>query len=315
MNHAFYSSHITKALPVCVVLAMLSLACAAQSEPESNPSEHVPASHVVVIGVDGMSPDGIRQANTPNLDALITRGAHTFRARAVMPSSSSSNWASMIMGAGPERHGVTSNDWEPNDFILPAVCTGPGGIFPTIFSVVRAQRPDAEIGVFHDWDGFGRLLEQDAPDVLYDGDGPDDTVAHAASFIAEHRPLLTFIHLDHVDGAGHSEGHGSATYYAAVEDADRLIGEVVEALDAAGIVDETVIIVSSDHGGSGTGHGGITPDEMNIPWIVAGPSVQSGYEIARPVDTYDTAATVAYLLGVSAGDCWTARPVSTAFLP
>jgi hypothetical protein len=45
--------------------------------------------HVVVIGVDGMSPDGIRKASTPHIDALIKNGAHTFKAQAVMPSVSS----------------------------------------------------------------------------------------------------------------------------------------------------------------------------------------------------------------------------------
>ncbi|MCL4694254.1 MAG: nucleotide pyrophosphatase, partial [Candidatus Hydrogenedentes bacterium] len=33
--------------------------------------------HVVVVGVDGMSPAGIAAANTPHLDALMARGAFT----------------------------------------------------------------------------------------------------------------------------------------------------------------------------------------------------------------------------------------------
>ncbi len=296
--------------PLGVLLAALVVAsCGAQSDPAPEP-----AAHVVVIGVDGMSPDGIRNASTPNLDGLMERGAHSFRARAVMPSSSSSNWASMIMGAGPERHGVTSNSWERDDHILPPVCSGSAGTFPTMFSLVRDQVPDAVIGVFHDWGGFGRLVEPGVADVLYDGDGPDDTIDNAAAFIAEQRPLLTFVHLDHVDGAGHSEGHGSPAYYASVSNADSLIGRLVASLEDAGILEETTIIVSSDHGGDGTGHGGVTPGEMEIPWIIAGPGVRGGLEISTPIDTYDTAATVLHLLAVTTDDCWTARPVRTAFL-
>lgn len=71
--------------------------------------------HMVVIGVDGMSPNGIDKANTPNLDILIKSGAHSFKAQSVLPSSSSPNWASMIMGASPAEHGITSNDWERTD--------------------------------------------------------------------------------------------------------------------------------------------------------------------------------------------------------
>ncbi len=70
--------------------------------------------HVVVIGVDGLGPVGIEQASTPHMDALIAAGAHSFTARGVMPTSSAPNWASMIMGAGPEQHGIVSNPpWLP----------------------------------------------------------------------------------------------------------------------------------------------------------------------------------------------------------
>ncbi len=33
--------------------------------------------HVLVIGVDGLSPDGIRQSNTPTLDSLMQQGVAT----------------------------------------------------------------------------------------------------------------------------------------------------------------------------------------------------------------------------------------------
>ncbi len=303
--HALFRYKLAAPALLTAVALILS-SCDAQSSAERQ-------SHVLVIGVDGMSPDGIENANTPHLDRLIDRGAHSFRARSVMPSSSSSNWASMIMAAGPEQHGVTSNDWEPDDHILPPICAGSDGMFPTVFSAVRAQRPGGVIGVFHDWGGFGRLFERNVPDEVYDGDGPDDTVEHAAAFVREQLPLLTFVHLDHVDGAGHSEGHGSDAYYRAVEHADSLIGVLVAAVENAGLLENTTIIVSADHGGDGTGHGGVTPDEMEIPWIVAGPTVRSGFAIEEPIDTYDTAATVASLLGVTPHDCWIARPVQTAF--
>lgn len=61
--------------------------------------------HVVVIGIDGLSPRGIEMADTPHIDALVASGAHTWKARGVFPTKSSPNWASMIMGAGPEQHG------------------------------------------------------------------------------------------------------------------------------------------------------------------------------------------------------------------
>lgn len=53
--------------------------------------------------------------------------------------------------------------------------------------------------------------------------------------------------------------------------------------------------------------------EIEIPWIIAGPGVAAGHEIKTPVNTYDTAVTVAYVFGLKTPDCWIGRPVSEAF--
>ena len=57
--------------------------------------------------------------------------------------------------------------------------------------------------------------------------------------------------------------------------------------------ESTTIIVSSDHGGKGKGHGGNSMAEIEIPWIAAGAGVKEGYEVQSPVNTYDTPATAA----------------------
>ncbi|MCH7687279.1 MAG: alkaline phosphatase family protein, partial [Planctomycetes bacterium] len=73
---------------------------------------------------DGMRPDGILHAETPNLDTLIAGGAYSFKARGVLPTSSSPNWASMINGAGPEQHGMTSNAWQLDHYSVKPTATG-----------------------------------------------------------------------------------------------------------------------------------------------------------------------------------------------
>ena len=269
--------------------------------------------HVVIIGCDGLSPDGIQKAKTPNMDSLMQRGAYTMHARAVMPTSSSPNWASMLMGAGPEQHGVTSNAWRPDKFELAPTAVGSGGIFPTIFSVLREQQPSAVIACFHDWGGFGILFERAAPDVIEDTDGPVNTTERAVAYFKAKQPNFTFIHLDHIDHAGHAYGHGTPEYYKSVEEADRLIGETIQGLKTAGMLEQTILIITSDHGGVGKGHGGATTAEVEIPWIIAGPGVALAKELTSFVNIYDTAATVAYIFGLTAPDCWIAKPVLEAF--
>ena len=269
--------------------------------------------HFVVIGCDGMSPDGIEHAQTPVMHGLMERGSFSLHARAVLPTVSSPNWASMIMGAGPEQHGVTSNEWETNKFEIDPIVRGPGGMFPTIFGVIREQKPTAYQAVFHDWDGFGRLFERASVNQIEHPEGPTNTIDRAILALKEHHPDFTFIHLDHVDHAGHTFGWKSPEYYAAVEVADRLIGQVVDALKQHGMGDDTVLLITADHGGKGTHHGGFTMEEIEIPWILTGPGVKRGHALKTFVNTYDTAATIACAFGVRPPAAWIAAPVTEAF--
>ena len=146
-----------------------------------------------------------------------------------------------------------------------------------------------------------------------DGKGEGDTASQAADYIATNAPLFTFIHLDHVDHAGHDAGHGTPAYYLSVSKADSLIGEIMNAVRASGKADETVFLVTADHGGVGKGHGGHSAAEMNIPWIIAGKGIRKNHELKTPVDTFDTAVTVAKVLGVKPYECWTGEAVAEAF--
>ncbi len=272
--------------------------------------------HVVLIGVDALSPDGIQNADTPNLDELMRLGASTMDARNVRPTSSSQNWGSMLMGARPEHHGITSNGWQPNNHSISPQAVAYDGRFPSIFALVREQRPDAYTAAIYDWNGMGRLLERNVIDLATSPDGAERTASRAAQVIQNEKPLFTFVHLDHADAAGHGSGHGSPEYYAAVSLADRYIGQVLAALDAAEIRSKTVVIVTADHGGrSGGGHGGDSLGERQIPWIMQGPGVDKDVQVNKPVNVYDTAATAAFVLGLEMPSAWMGRPVYQAFDP
>jgi predicted AlkP superfamily pyrophosphatase or phosphodiesterase len=271
--------------------------------------------HVVIVGIDGLAPAGIRDAKAPTFARLRAHGAWTMHARAVMPTSSSPNWASMIMGAGPEQHGVTSNDWERDKFTFEPVVRGPEGIYPTMFGVLRNARRSSVIGVFHDWDGFGRLVERQSCDAVENADGPDDAMNRAIAFWESRKPTLLFVHLDHVDHAGHSEGWGSPAYLQAVEKADQLIAKLLASIKDSHLEQETMLLVTADHGGIGKKHGGETMAELEIPWIASGPGVRQGAELTVPVNTYDTAPTVLKALGVSPPSFWIGRAITEAFEP
>lgn len=264
--------------------------------------------HVIIIGVDGMSPDGIKKANTPVMHKLIVQGAVKWNVRTVLPSSSSPNWASMIMGAGPEQHGITDNDWQRDKHTLPPIVANEEGIFPTIFGVLRQQYPKANIGAVYHWDDFGRLFEKKAVNHDRRFSTEDSTATDFIQYIRAEKPLFAFVHFDHVDHAGHEYGHGSPSYYQAVAKTDSLIGRIMESIPA-----NTLVIITADHGGKGKSHGGATPEEAEIAMIFSGKDVKHGYVIQQPVYTYDLAATIAFALHAKQPYAWIGRPVKSAF--
>jgi predicted AlkP superfamily pyrophosphatase or phosphodiesterase len=269
--------------------------------------------HIIIIGVDGMTPDGIRNSDSPNIHHLMDIGVSTMHGRAVLPTISSPNWASMIMGVGPEQHGITSNSWERDDFVLPAVDVGKDNIFPTVFALIRENLPTAEMGVIYQWDGFVRLFEGSAVSWSANATDEQDATDKTVIYIREKKPLFTFVQLDHVDGAGHHYGYGSPQYYAAVGRADELIGQIIDAVKRAGIYNETVFIVTADHGGIGKGHGGETLAEVEIPFIISGKDIKKNQELTTSFVQYDNAATVAFALNIARPSRWTGRPAKSAF--
>lgn len=268
--------------------------------------------HVILIGCDGLGAYAIPDSDMPNLKKMMKEGSYTMEARSVLPSSSAVNWASMIMGAGPTAHGYT--EWGSKTPEIPSATIDKYGLFPSIFGQLRQQQPEASSVAIYSWSGIGPLLEKEAIDQVIDGEGKDDWCAEkAASIFKDDQPNLMFVHFDQPDGVGHNIGHDTPEYYEELKNVDRRIGLIYDAVQASGLAEETVIIVSSDHGGIEKGHGGKTTQEVYIPWIIQGAGIKEGHKITDMVMTYDTAVTIAELLGVESHPSWRGRAVESSF--
>lgn len=296
---------------LAVISTAIFMLVACTQPDSSKPKKH--AQHVILIGVDGMSPDGVKNGYTPVMDELMETGAHSETARAVLPSSSGANWASILNGAGPEQHGIISNSWRTDNFILPATVVNERNKFPSVFGVIRKQMPSAKIGAIYHWGPIVNFFEEGDVDYSISPESEEETTNLSVDFIKEHKPDFTFIHLDHVDGAGHGIGHGTQSYYDAVSKADSLIGLIVQATKDAGMFDDTIFIISSDHGGLGKGHGGPSLAEMGIPWIISGEKIKKEFLVELPVNTFDTPATILFALGLEIPYEWIGRPVKAVF--
>ena len=269
--------------------------------------------HVIVIGIDGMSSQGLLQAHTPCMDSLIQSGACSYRVRSVLPSVSSPNWNAMLCGAGPELTGVLDNSWRRGEYELPAVTLTDNGYFPGIFRVVRDGKPQAVTAAFANLDGFGNLLEKEAIDSWASFSTSLETAQKTAAYIQEKKPDFVFIQLDEVDGAGHQFGHMSPAYLREIEKTDTHVRIIVDAVAQAGIAGSTLIMVVSDHGGIYYWHGGNAWEEVSTPIIYAGPGIKRNCLIRQQIYRYDVAAYVAFALGLEAPQAWVGRPVRTAY--
>lgn len=264
--------------------------------------------HVVLIGCDGFGAYALPDADMPNLKKLMANGSWSAKVRTVLPSSSGVNWASMLMGAGPTLHGYT--EWNSAVPEIASAATNQAGMFPSIFSILKEQRPKATTALIHSWQGIDPLVQKGTTDYRVAAhDNEEVCVDSAVAIIKSKKPTLTFIHFDQPDGVGHNIGHRTKEYYEELKKVDARIGKIVEAVQQAGIAGETVIIVSADHGGINKGHGGKSLDEVNIPWVAYGKGIQKNQELKSTMIIYDTAPTIAWLLGLKTPQCWRGTPI------
>ncbi|WP_034918651.1 alkaline phosphatase [Gillisia sp. CAL575] len=270
------------------------------------------AKHVILIGVDGFGAYAFEKAKIPNIRKMMKNGSYSLEARSVLPSSSAVNWASMLMGSGPELHGFTK--WDSREPELPSANLGKSGIYPTIFSLIDTQLPKEKTGAIYTWGGIRNLFERELVELDYNGETDTKTVEKATSFITEENPVFTFIHLDDADHTGHKLGFDSPEYYNEIEKIDELIGEMINSIEEKGLLKETIIIITADHGGDRKSHGGKTLKEVQIPWIAYGKGISNQGKMNSTIVTYDTGATIAYLLGLEIPEFWRGKPVKESLI-
>ena len=104
-----------------------------------NAAETGKGKRVIIFAFDGVRVDGLEQANTPNIDALIAAGSASFTTRVQMPSMTLPNFTSHLVGAGAEIHGVVNNDWTRKRHALDAVETDEDGYFPSVYKILHEK--------------------------------------------------------------------------------------------------------------------------------------------------------------------------------
>ncbi|HEY3311456.1 MAG TPA: alkaline phosphatase family protein [Anaerolineales bacterium] len=259
------------------------------------------AKRVLILSMDGLRPDAISMAPMPNLQALMQVGAYTLTAQTIFPSATLPAHASMLLGLCPSKHGVDWNDYLPQK----GYAKGTG-----LFDLAHTAGLKTVMYI-----GKEKLRQLVVPASVDISRYINDRDVVMAQRITEEFPEdfgLLFVHFATPDAMGHAYGWMSPQYLSVVRRADEALGTLLKDLDDHGLRQETLIIVTADHGGHAQMHGTRQTEDMTIPWVVSGPGVRPG-QLTTPIQITDTAATAAWALDLPRPSDWDGWPVYEAF--
>ena len=252
---------------------------------------------VLLISVDGLNPDAIRllgPQGTPALHRIIAEGASTLNARTVVERTITlPNHTSMLTGRAVDAgggHRVTFN--EDNGSTTHATA---GGYVASVFDVVNdAGLATAMFAGKTKFDFLDRSYDSvhGALDVTGVDDGRDkiDTyrrqpsATNTEALLVDLRAGMTglgFVHFPDPDVAGHAAGYMSPAYLDAVRAVDGHVGQILTTVaNDPGLAARTTVVLTSDHGGRGTGHfDPAVAAHYTVPFTAWGAGVAPGTDV------------------------------------
>lgn len=233
--------------------------------------------HVIILGIDGCRPDALLAANTPNMDALAAAGSVTYSAfvggvpgtPTQQPTISAPGWTTILTGVWTDKHKVTANTFAGYDFTN----------YPHLFQRLKEYNPDAYLVSIVEWAPVDTYLVGPVDEYTSVRERAIDNtttnlISRAITNVLPADPDVMFLHFHEPDTAGHGYGFSPTVpqYLAAIEKVDAGIGTLLDALPLRpNYANESwLIIVTTDHGGTGRGHGGQTAAERTVFVIASG---------------------------------------------
>lgn len=276
----------------------------------------MPVKRVVIISWDGAKPvvmnSLIEEGKLPTLASLQVGSYLDLDAQTVVPSVTLPSHTSMLTGRPINEHKITWNDYQPERGFVKS---------ETVFELARQHGIGTAMIVAKE--KFAHLNKPETVDYyFYERRAADSATTRAIDLLKDDTIGLLFLHLKEPDAAGHANGWGggmkdeapSDEYMEALQEADRVTGLLLNRLKLSESWNETVVIITSDHGGRGKSHGSDHPEDTSIPWAATGGKIQEKFNFSpslpnRPISTMDTAATALSLLGVRVPVDWSGRNI------
>jgi choline-sulfatase len=295
-----------------VVVALLASGCSPAPAPPPT------ARHVVLVTIDTLRADrlgcyGSRDVATPHLDSLARDGAMAPEATVGVPLTRPSH-VSLFTGLYPSENGIRDN-------VSPALGAGHvtlaevlhGAGFRTagfVSSIVLSSQS----GLSRGFDTYGDSFEAGEDDARFLNSiqkRGDETIGEAIAWLDSHREgrLFLWMHLydphDPYDPPEpYAARYSGRPYDGEVAWTDELIGRLDAALSRLGLRDDTLLVVTSDHGEGLGEHGEAThgfflyQSTLRVPLLLRGPGIAPGTRLPVTARTVDLFPTVLDFAGV-----------------
>ncbi len=260
---------------------------------------------------------GSESASTPHLDQLATEGVLFENCIAVTPITLPSH-ASILTGLYPFRHGVRNNATHHLPERIPTLAgsLSEAGIETgaVIAAVVLDSRYGLDRGFEHYDDDLSSAAETSA--ISFKETNAADTTRRALEWLEERGRERWFLwvhlfdpHASYQPPLEFAQRCGGSRYDGEIAYADEHLGLILARLRERGELDDTLVVMTADHGESLGEHGESTHSlfiydaTTRVPLILTHPSLARGRRIEEVVSLVDIVPTVLELLEVpSPGD-------------
>ena len=297
---------------VIPAIVSLSVLCAAAAP--------TPAPNVVVITIDTLRADhlgcyGYKDIKTPNIDALAQEGVRFERAYTPVPVTLPAHSA-LFTGTYPLRSGMhdfADNKLSPTQPTLASVLKENG--YAT-GAVIGSAVLDSRFGLNHGFDfyydhfDFSRLQESNLDEMERPGDAVAD---QALNWLDKNYQKKFFLwmhlydpHYPYRPPSPYSEEYKDRPYDGEIAFADSQVGRVLRELKDKGVYQNTIIVLTGDHGESLGEHGEKTHGffiynaTLHIPVIIRLPGESSARTVSDLVSLPDLMPTVLAVLKIEA---------------
>lgn len=299
----------------------------------ARPGPAAPARHLVFVTIDTLRADrlgvyGSRDVATPRLDRIAHAGAMAPQAVVQVPLTRPSH-VSIFTGLLPAENGIRDN-------VSPAL----GSDVPTLASTLKSAGfrtaafvssivVSAQSGLNRGFDSYSDRFDAGADDARFlntiqkRGDGP--TAEAIAWLEAQHdERLFVWLHLydphdPYEPPEPYATRYADRPYDGEVAWTDELVGRLDDALARLRLADDTLLVVTSDHG-EGLGEHGeavhgffVYQSTLRVPLLARGPGIRAGTRLGVTARGIDLLPTLLDLLGVAAPARLSGRSLARAF--